>query len=80
MKATPNLCASNTLLQWIGEDDEDLLIAYSNDLRDKAINLLATLNDLGLTNAEQTASINKAANLMARLSVDMKHIHKEIFA
>lgn len=80
MKATHNLCASNTLQQWIGEDDEDLLIAYSKELRDKAIDLLATLNDLGLTNAEQTESINKAANLMARLSVDMKHIHTEIFA
>lgn len=73
-----DLSSSKKLMQWIGADEEDLLIAYSKELADKTTNLLASLDEM-VASPEQAKAVNKAAKLMARLSVDMKTIHREIF-
>ena len=81
MSSIVDLTKSKRLEAWVGQDKEDLLIAYSHDLRDNLTALMAARNNLqGLTSPEETAAIDKAASLMARLSIDMKTIHEEIFS
>lgn len=80
MSSIVDLTKSKKLMDWVGKDEEDLLIAYSHDLRDNLTALMAARNSLqGTATTEEAAAIDKAASLMARLSVDMKTIHREIF-
>ena len=68
------------LAGWIGTDEDDLLIAYAYDLRDSLTDLMAAQNKLqGLASKDDHDAIERAAALMARLSVEMKAIHSELF-
>ena len=65
--------------QWVGDDEEDL-IAYTKEPRDGVTSLMAAQNSLRhLADPEDREAITKAAALMARLSQDMKAIHREVF-
>lgn len=80
MSTVRDLTASKKLMEWMGDDEDDFLIAYSEDLRDCLTLLMATQNNLqGCVAKEDQEAINRAASLMARLSLDMKTIHREIF-
>lgn len=80
MSGMADLTKSKKLAQWVGDDKEDLLIAYSHDLRDNLTALMAVSNSLRCAaTADEAAVIDKAASLMARLSIDMKTIHGELF-
>ena len=71
---------SELLLEWIGDDSEDLLIAYSYSLRNRTIELMAAQNELqGIATMAEMDAINKAAGLMGRLSIDFATIHKQLF-
>ena len=80
MSSVRDLNSSKKLQQWVGDDEEDLLIAYSKELRDGVTALMAAQNSLHhLAAPEDREAITKAAALMARLSQDMKAIHREVF-
>ena len=78
MSSIRDLNNSKRLMEWIGDDEENTLIAYSQDLSDYTTALMATIDNL-TTTPEQQQVISKAASLMARLSIDMKTIHRELF-
>ena len=78
MSSITDLTKSKKLMAWIGDDKEDLLKAYSDELRDYTAELMAKGNPMD-TSPELLKAIDKTARLMARLSIDMKTIHKELF-
>ncbi len=80
MSTVRDLTASKRLMDWIGDNEDDFLIAYSDDLRDCLTALMATQNNLqGCVAKEDQEAIGRAASLMARISIDMKTIHRELY-
>ena len=75
-----DLTKSPTLASMIGNDPDNLLIAYAGDLKDRTAGVMAALHTMhGILRPDDEAALTGAARLMASLSRDMDTIQRELY-
>ena len=78
--STVDLTKSPTLVRMVGNDPENLLIAYAGDLKDHTAGVMAALHTMhGTLRPDDEAAITGAARLMASVARDMDTIHRELY-